>query len=119
VRFVDSSDITFTGCGIHDETETGQSGITALLELEKCERINVTGSQFINGAIGVAASDCSHVTLTGNTLHDIREKPIAQHAIRFTGKGAGNLATGNTIGTTRGKSIHGDLTSNGNLSIDQ
>ena len=119
VRFVDSSDITFTGCGIHDETDTGQPRLTALLELERCERINVTGSQFINGAIGVAASECSHVTLTGNTLHDIREKPIARHAIHFIGKGAGNLATGNTIGLTRGKSIHGDLTSNGNLPVDQ
>ena len=31
VRFTGSSDITFTGCGIHDETAEGQPNLTALL----------------------------------------------------------------------------------------
>ena len=60
VRFTDSSDITFTGCGIHDETAEGQPNLTALLELERCQRINISGSQFLNGAIGVAGNNCSH-----------------------------------------------------------
>ena len=105
VRLVDSSDITFTGCAIHDETDTGQPNLAALMELEKCERINVTGSQFINGTIGVVAADCSHISLTGNTLHDTRDKPIAKHAIQFTGKGSGNLVATNSIGKTIGKEI--------------
>ena len=109
VRFTGSSDITFTGCGIHDETDEGQPGIAALLELEKCQRINITGSQFLNGAIGVAGKDCSHVTFTGNTLHDTREKPIAKHAIHFAGPGEGNTAAHNSVGKTSGKAIEGNI----------
>ena len=109
VRFTDSSDITFTGCGIHDETAEGQPNLTALLELERCQRINISGSQFLNGAIGVAGNNCSHVTLTGNTLHDTREQPTAQHAIRFTGPSEGNSAAYNSVGKTSGKPIEGNV----------
>ena len=109
VRFTGSSDITFTGCGIHDETAEGQPNLTALLELERCQRINISGSQFLNGAIGVDGKDCSHVTLTGNTLHDTREPPTAQHAIRFTGPGEGNSAAHNSVGITSGKPIEGNV----------
>ena len=109
VRFTDSSDITFTGCGIHDETAEGQPNLTALLELERCQRINISGSQFLNGAIGVAGNNCSHVTLTGNTLHDTHEQPTAQHAIRFTGPGEGNSAAHNSVGITSGKPIEGNV----------
>ena len=109
VRFTDSSDITFTGCGIHDETAEGQPNLTALLELERCQRINISGSQFLNGSIGVAGNNCSHVTLTGNTLHDTREQSTAQHAIRFTGPGEGNSAAHNSVGITSGKPIEGNV----------
>ena len=109
VRFNDSSDITFTGCGIHDETAEGQPNLTALLELERCQRINISGSQFLNGSIGVAGNNCSHVTLTGNTLHDTREQPTAQHAIRFTGPSEGNSAAYNSVGKTSGKPIEGNV----------
>ena len=110
VRFTGSSDITFTGCSIHDETAEGQPDLTALLELERCQRINISGSQFLNGSIGVAGNNCSHVTLTGNTLHDTREQPTAQHAIRFTGPGEGNSAAHNSVGKTSGKPIEGNVT---------
>ena len=109
VRFTGSSDITLTGCGIHDETAEGQPNLTALLELERCQRINISGSQFLNGSIGVAGNNCSHVTLTGNTLHDTREQPTAQHAIRFTGPGDGNSAAYNSVGKTSGKPIEGNV----------
>ena len=109
VRFTGSKDITFTGCSILDETDLGQPDLTALLELDQCERINITGSQFINGAIGVASRNSSHVTLTGNTLHDTRERPIAKHAIRFVGQGEGNAAAHNSLGQTSGKAIVGNV----------
>jgi hypothetical protein len=106
VRFVRSVDITFTGCAIHDETEAGQPGLAGLLEMAECERINISGSQFLNGApTGIAATDCRHTTITGCTLHDTRPKPIAKHAIRFTGKGRGNLVATNSIGKSTGKAI--------------
>ena len=109
VRFAGCRDITFTGCSILDETDGGQPGLTALLELDQCERINITGSQFLNGAIGVAGTDCRHVTLTGNTLHDTRERPIAQHAIRFDGPGEGNTAMHNSLGSTTADAIEGNV----------
>ena len=112
VRFTGSSDITFNGCSILDETKAGQAGLNALLELEQCERINISGSQFINGTIGVAATDCSHVLLTGNTLHDNREEPIARHALRFTGQGKGNISTNNSIGKTIDQAVAGNVKTN-------
>jgi polygalacturonase len=111
VRFTESADMTFTGCSILDETDAGQAGLPALLELERCERINVSGSQFINGTIGVAANDCSHVSLTGNTLHDTRENTIAKHAIQFSGQSKGNLAANNSIGKTSGQAVVSDVRS--------
>ena len=101
--------VRFTGCSILDETAEGQPGLSALLELDQCKRINITGSQFLNGTIGVDGKDCSHVTLTGNTLHDTRERPIAKHAIRFTGEGEGNTAAHNSLGQTSGKAIEGNV----------
>ena len=105
VRFTGCSDIAFTGCSILDETAESQPDLTALLELDRCKRINITGSQFLNGTIGVDGKDCSHVILTGNTLHDTRERPIAKHAIRFTGEGEGNTAAHNSLVQTSGKAI--------------
>ena len=112
VRFVRSRDITFTGCAIHDETEEGQPDLSALLELADCQRINISGSQFINGLIGIAAENTSHTTLSANTIHDTRETPIAQHAIRFSGKGNGNLANHNSVGSCKNKAIEGNITNN-------
>ena len=110
VRFTGCSDVAFTGCSILDETAEGQPDLNALLELDRCKRINITGSQFLNGTIGMAGKDCSHVTLTGNTLHDTRERPIAKHAIRFTGEGEGNTAAHNSLGPTSAKPIEGRVT---------
>ena len=115
VRFERSSDITFTGCAIHDESENGQPGLNALLELADCERINVSGSQFVNGMIGVEAIKCTQIALTGNTIHDSRDKPIAKHAVSFAGKGADHLVANNVIGKTSGKPIAGVVQTSGNV----
>jgi hypothetical protein len=115
VRFERSSDITFTGCAIHDESENGQPGLNALLELADCERINVSGSQFLNGEIGVDAINCTQVALTGNTIHDSRDKPIAKHAVRFSGKEENHLVANNVIGKTSGKPIAGAVQTSGNV----
>ena len=49
VRIVRSSDLTFNGCSVNDETVGGQTSGASLLELAECDRINVSGSQFLNG----------------------------------------------------------------------
>jgi hypothetical protein len=115
VRFERSTDLTFTGCAIHDESENGQPGLNALLELADCERINVSGNQFVNGMIGVNAINCTQVALTGNTICDSRDKPIAKHAVSFAGKGADHLVANNVIGKTSGKPIAGVVRTSGNI----
>ena len=102
-----SSDVTFSGCSILDETEKGETRISALLELSECKRITVSGSQFINGYVGIEAEDCKNLNITGNTFHDSRETPISQHAIEAKGYSEMNLASANIIGVTRGKAILG------------
>ena len=89
-------------------TAEGQPNLTALLELERCQRINIAAASS-STAQSAAGNNCSHVTLTGNTLHDTREQPTAQHAIRFTGPGEGNSAAHNSVGITSGKPIEGNV----------
>ena len=115
VRFERSTDITFAGCAIHDESESGQPKLNALLELADCERINVTGSQFLNGVTGVDAINCAQVVLTGNTICDSRDKPIAKHAVSFSGKDENHLVANNVIGKTSGKPIAGAVQASGNV----
>ena len=99
VRIVKSHDIALTGCTIHDEHPEGQPIEASLLELDGCERINVSGCQLLDGVpMGVDAVNCSHCNLTGNTIHDTRSALRSQHAIRFGGSGQGNLVGLNTIG---------------------
>ena len=107
IRMENSSDISFTGCSILDETEKGEPRISALLEISDCERVNVNGCQFINGYVGIEAEDCKNLNITGNTFHDSRETPISQHAIEAKGYSQMNLASSNIIGVTRGKAILG------------
>ena len=99
VRIERSSDITFTGCSVLDEDPNGQASGASLLELNDCQRINISGSQFVNGApYGIDAVSSSHVSITGCTVHDTREELKSKHAIRFSGAGRGNLVAMNSVG---------------------
>ncbi len=101
VRIVRSSDVTVTGCSILDEHPDGQPSDTSLLELVASQRINVSGCQLLNGVpCGIDVTDCSHVSITGCTIHDTREQRKSRHAVRFTGRGQGNLVGLNSIGPT-------------------
>ncbi|MBP89970.1 MAG: hypothetical protein CMJ64_25220 [Planctomycetaceae bacterium] len=101
VRIVRSMDVTLTGCSIFDEHPDGQPTGASLLELVECERINVSGSQMLDGVpCGIDVKNSSHVSITGCTIHDTRENRKSEHAIRFTGQGRGNLIGMNSIGTT-------------------
>lgn len=106
VRIERSHDVAFTGCTIHDEHETGQASGASLLELDDCQRINISGCQLLDGVpCGLDANDCSSITVTGCTIHDTRPKPHSKHAIRFTGAGQGNLIATNTIGPATEKPL--------------
>ena len=114
VRFTGSSDITFTGCSILDETEEGEPHLDALLELEDCQRINVSGSQFINGKVGILGKDCHNLSITGSSVQDARESPISEHSIRILGSDGNHLVSGNNLGTA----ICGEAHTNGNIIAD-
>lgn len=99
VRCIRSSDITLAGCSILDEHSDGQPSDASLLELVECQRINVSGSQLLDGVpCGIDVTDCDHVSITGCTIHETREDRKSRHAIRFTGQGQGNLIGMNSIG---------------------
>ncbi len=106
VRIVRSSDVTFTGCSVHDEHPEGQPTGASLLEIVDADRINVTGSQFLDGVpCGIDVSGSRDVVLQGNTIHDTRAVKKSQHAIRMTGAGARNLIGMNSIGEMLGEGI--------------
>ncbi|MBJ90978.1 MAG: hypothetical protein CMO98_14115, partial [Woeseia sp.] len=89
--------------------EEGQPNLPALLQLDNCKRINITGSQFINGLVGIAASSTHHSLISSNTIHDERKKPIAQNGIQFDNTGEGNLAANNSIGPCKSEAIEGSI----------
>lgn len=94
VRLVDSTDCLLQGCILHDETETGQETGASLLELSGCQRINITGSQFLNGVpYGIDAENCRHIHIGDCMVMDSRPTPVAKGSIRFQGKGNGNSVT--------------------------
>ena len=106
VQVVRSSDVTFSGCSVLDEHPHGQDSGASLLELIDCDRINVSGSQFLDGVpCGIDATDCRNVVVTGCAVHDTRVEGKSRHAIRFRGAGTGNLIASNSIGITKGKPI--------------
>ncbi|GIW79982.1 MAG: ATP-binding protein [Gemmatales bacterium] len=99
VRLVDSSDCVITGCTVQDETAEGQTTKASLLELVRCERINVLGCQFLDGVpFGIDASDCSYINVTGCTILDTRTTKKTRAAVRFAGAGKANLLSSNIIG---------------------
>ena len=101
VRIANSADIVFNGCAILDEHPEGQSTGASLMELTNCRRVNISGSQFLNGVpCGIDAIDCSHVVVAACTIHDTRPRTQSRHAIRIHGQGQGNLLSSNSTGAT-------------------
>ncbi len=91
VRIVNSTDCTFQGSIIHDETEVGQQSGASLLELSGCRRINISGSQFLDGVpYGIEVENSDHIQITSSTVMDTRKAPTAKGTIRFRGTGTGN-----------------------------
>jgi parallel beta-helix repeat protein len=61
------------------------------LELSDCQRINISGSQFIDGApYGIDVENSSQIQITSCTVTDNRTTPAAKGTIRFRGEGGGN-----------------------------
>lgn len=95
VRFVDSTDCILSGCSLRDESETGQVSGAPLLELVRCQRIDVVGCQLLDGVpTGIDAEDCRQISIQTSTITDTRTEPVAAHAVRFRGEGRDNRISG-------------------------
>lgn len=98
IRLVESQDCVINGCTLEDQDPEGQKNGASLLELERCERINVSGCQFLGGVpYGIDASECSWTNISNCTLANPREKEMAKGAIKMSGKGGGNMIAGNIV----------------------
>jgi hypothetical protein len=64
----------------------------AALELVRCKRVNVSGSQFLDPAPnGVYVEDCADVLLTGCTVLEDRAAKKMEAAVRWKGGTEGSL----------------------------
>ncbi|WP_166826390.1 right-handed parallel beta-helix repeat-containing protein [Thalassoroseus pseudoceratinae] len=95
VRFVDSTDCVLSGCNLRDESDTGQVSGASLLELVRCQRIDVNGCQLLDGVpLGVDAVDCQQISILNCTIADTRAEVLSNHAVRFRGEGRNNRISG-------------------------
>lgn len=106
VRIVDSRDCTFQGAVLQD-CQAGQHTVAGarpvirhgLLEIERCQRINVSGCQILDASPhGVDVRESRQVLISGCTIVDSRSEKRMESAIRWQGTGEDNLATGNHLG---------------------
>lgn len=114
VRFVDCQNCSITGLLIED-AEAGQHTVEdavpiqreGLVELVRCRRVNVSGTQVLNPTPrGIFLQDCSDTLISGCTILDARQPPRMLCAIHWTGAGAGNMITSSRIGA----GSEGDIT---------
>ena len=89
IRLVDCRDSLLSGCILRDETLGGQGW--PLLEMQRCRRISVQGSQFFDAApVAIDADDCRDINITGCMIVPTGESCDSLAAIRFRGDASGN-----------------------------
>jgi len=116
VRFVDSTDCNLHGllledcaAGKHTVPDAVPIQRDGLLELVRCERVNITGCQIFDGTPnGVYLKDCLDTVITGSTILDRRGSKQMQSAIRWEGQGSGNLMANNRLGSATKRIAHID-----------
>ena len=88
------------------------------MEIIRCKRVNISGSQVIDSApYGIVLKDCSDSLITGTTILDSRETGLMKAAIQWTGSGTGNMIANCRIGKgTQAAVLAGkNIQQNGNL----
>ncbi|HEX6985907.1 MAG TPA: right-handed parallel beta-helix repeat-containing protein, partial [Planctomycetaceae bacterium] len=106
IRIVDSADVAISGvvlrdaaAGRHTVETAGPSERLAPLELIRCRRVNVSGTQILDGAPnGIYVEDCVDAVFTGCTILESRPDRLMSAAIRWTGDAAGGLIAACRIG---------------------
>lgn len=98
VRLERSTDCVVSSGLFHDQADEGQASQASLLELEECQRVTVTGCQFLDGApYGIDVHACSDVRIADCLISEQRTKKIARGALRFHGAGERNHVVSNTL----------------------
>lgn len=130
VRLNDSHDCAFTGSILHD-CRAGEHTIAGavplkregLLEIVRCQRVNLSGCQVLDGQpYGVYLEDAELVNISAGSIVETRAEKKTRAAICLRGKGRGNLIAGNLLGrgvddvVTRDAEFEVRLTNN--LTID-
>ena len=106
IRFVDSENCNITGlliedaaAGEHTVDEAVPIVRDGLIELVRCRRVNISGTQVLNPTPrGIFLEDCSDTLITGCTVLDHRQPPQMQAAIFWIGEGEGNMIANSRIG---------------------
>ena len=107
LRFVDSTACNISGTMIQEfpadrKTVPGTPPIprAGLLELIRCRNVNVSGVQILEGApYGIYLEDCNDTLISGCQVLDGRKDKLMKAAIRWKGKGTGNMITACRIGS--------------------
>lgn len=106
IRFEDCESCNITGLLIED-AEAGQHTVSGakpiirdgLIELIRCRRMNVSGTQVLDGTPnGLYLVDCSDTLINGCTILDDRQPPKMQAAVVWRGSGQGNQISNCRIG---------------------
>jgi polygalacturonase len=105
LRLVDSHDVTLSGSIVHD-CQTGQHTVAGavplerqgLVEIVRCQRVNVSGCQVLDGqAFGIFVEDSDQVCITGTSVLETRQEGKTRAAVRLRGTGRGNLLAANLL----------------------
>lgn len=101
VRLEDSMNCNITGLLIQDaqagtHTVTGAPPLQrdALIEIIRCRRINLSGSQILDGTpTGLQVADSEDVLVNGCSIIDQRAEPLMTRGIHWTGSTRGSMVT--------------------------
>jgi hypothetical protein len=116
VRIEKSRDVSLTGLmihacmgGKHTAADVPLVPREGLLELVDCDRINLNGCSLLEGApVGLFVDRSRNVLVTGCTILDSRHPPLATHAVRWLGEGAGNALHACRLGRGAQDFVHFD-----------
>ncbi|MCH2126560.1 MAG: right-handed parallel beta-helix repeat-containing protein [Pirellulaceae bacterium] len=109
IRFEDSHSCNLHGNVIEDAeagthtVETVPLERLGLIELERCQRMSITGTQILDPTpCGLHIRDCDDLLIQGCTIHDAREKMAMTTPIDWQGKATTGLISGCRIGRGTG-----------------
>ena len=106
IQFVDCENCNISGVLIED-AEAGRHTVPGVISLEReglielfrCRRINLSGTQVLDGApYGIVLDECRDTVINGCTVVDDRQPKRMRAAILWKGDGSGNMISCSRIG---------------------